>query len=492
MSQDISRRALLSGAAVTVSAVAGAGILGAGRAGAAPRGGTVDAIVVGGGLSGLAAAKSLVASGASVLVLEARNRAGGRVHNIKSPKVGATLDAGAEFIGPTQDHIAALAREYGVSTIPTYNQGDSIFWNSGTATRMSAALPLPIIPAAPQALGGLTKAQVEALAGFPVGQPWKHPNARYLDSITWQRYIDTTVTDPTAKMLMTVAMSAALSVRADEVSALYFLNYIAAAGDEQNPGTLIRLLSTDGGAQERIFVGGAAQVPLRMARALGNRIVYNAPVRSIGWSGTRATVRSDAGTFTARKVIVAMSPAISDQIRYLPGLPAPRVGLTRGYQMGSISKFSALYKRPFWREKGLSGQVYGNGRPIDVTFESYTEGQHILMGFISADAMRRLDHAPESQLVRECIENFVEYFGPEARDYIDYANFKWDLEPWSRGGPVAVSAPGTLTRFGPALRDPVGPIHWAGTETADFWTGYMDGAVRSGQRAAREVLGGLR
>ena len=114
------------------------------------------------------------------------------------------------------------------------------------------------------------------------------------------------------------------------------------------------------------------------------------------------------------------------------------------------------------------------------------------MGFISADAMRRLDHAPEHQIVRECIGNFVDYFGPQARDFIDYGIFKWDLEPWSRGGPVAVSSPGTLTRFGPALREPVGPIHWAGTETADYWTGYMDGAVRSGKRAAREVLGALR
>ncbi|MGV9714052.1 flavin monoamine oxidase family protein [Gordonia sp. NPDC003424] len=492
MSQHISRRTFLSGAAAAAGAVAGAGILGSGPAGGAPRERTADVIVVGGGLSGLAAAKSLAAAGTSVLVLEARSRAGGRVHNITTPILGATVDAGAEFIGPTQNHIAALAREYGVGTIPTYNQGDSIFWNSGTATRMPSALPLPAVPAAPQALGGLARAQIEALAGFPVGQPWKHPNARYLDSITWQRYIDSTIADPTAKALMTVAMSAALSVRADEVSALYFLNYIAAAGDEQNPGTLIRLLSTDGGAQERLFVGGAAQVPLRMARALGSRMIYNAPVRSIGWTGQAATVKSDAGTFTARRVIVAMSPAISDQIRYLPGLPAARVGLTRGYHMGAISKFSALYKRPFWRDKGLSGQVYGNGRPIDVTFESSTEGHHILMGFISADAMRRLDHASEAQLVAECIDNFVEYFGPEARDHLDHANFKWDLEQWSRGGPVAVSAPGTLTRYGSALRDPVGPIHWAGTETADFWTGYMDGAVRSGQRAAREVLAGLR
>ncbi|MGC5258356.1 flavin monoamine oxidase family protein [Gordonia sp. DT218] len=491
MSQHISRRLFLGGALAGAGTVAGAATLGPGRAAAAP-GDTVDAIVVGGGLSGLSAAKTLSESGASVVVLEARNRAGGRVHNITTPRRGATLDAGAEFIGPTQNHIAGLAREYDVRSIRTYNQGDSVFWNTDNGTRMPAALPLPAEFSTLEALPALARAQAEALLPFPVGEAWKHPNARYLDSITWQQYTDSVTTDPTARMLTSIAMSAALSVRPDEVSALYYINYIAASGDENNPGTLIRLLSTDGGAQESLFEGGAALIPLRMANALGPRVVYNAPVRSIDHTGGIASVSSDAGTFRARKVIVAMSPAISGQIRFRPGLPAARVALSRGFHMGAVSKFSALYRRPFWRDKGFSGQVIGNGRPIDVTFESHAEDRHILIGFISADAMRRLDHAPESQIVRECVGNFVDYFGPEARDLIDYGVFKWDLEEWSRGGPVAVSSPGTLTRYGPALRDPVGPIHWAGTETADYWTGYMDGAVRSGRRAAREVLDDLR
>lgn len=490
MSRAIPRRAILGGAAA-LGAAAATSYLGTAPSRALP-GQVVDVAVVGGGLSGLAAAKDLAAAGASVVVLEARERAGGRVHNITSPKIGATLDAGAEFIGPTQNHIAALAREYGVRTLRTYNAGDSIFWYSGRPERMSAALPLPIDPATAEAGPALARVQADALAGFPVGEPWKHPNARHLDSITWKQYTDQMVSSPKARALMAVAMSAPLSVRPDELSALYYLNYIAACGDEQNPGTLIRLLSTDGGAQESFFDGGAALIPLRMAQALGSRMIYRAPVRSIETDRGAATVITDAGEVRARKVIVAMSPAICNQITYRPGLPAARVGLTRGYHMGAVSKFSALYKRPFWRDKGLSGQVYGNGRPIDVTFESYAEGHHVLMGFISADAMRRLDHASESQIMTECVQNFVDYFGPQARDLLDHAIFKWDLEPWSRGAPVAVSSPGTLTRYGTALRDPVGPIHWAGTETADYWTGYMDGAVRSGRRAAREVLGALR
>ncbi|ORM31779.1 FAD-dependent oxidoreductase [Williamsia sp. 1135] len=491
---SLNRRRLLGGVAVGAAGLAlGGRMFGAGVASASPGGSigaqTYDAVVVGGGLSGLAAAKTIAEAGRSVLVLEARERAGGRVHNISTPKLGVTLDAGAEFIGPTQTHIAALAKEYGVASLPTYNEGDSVYWNSGRRSTMPSALGLPIDPASPEAALALSQLELEPLLGFPVGEPWKHRDAAYLDSVTWQQWLESRTISPTARMLLSLASSAALSVEAHELSALYFFNYVASAGDEANPGSLIRLLSTAGGAQERLFVGGAALIPLRIANALGERVVYNAPVRSIGWTDEVATLESDAGTVKAKKVIVAMSPAISGGIDYRQGLTSARAGLHAGYRMGAISKFAAVYREPFWRKKGLSGQVIGNGDPIDVCFENYAEGNHVLMGFISADSMRRLDQAPEEQITAECTQNFVDYFGPEARDHVDHGIFKWDLEPWSQGGPVAVSRPGTLTRYGAALRAPVGPVHWAGTETSDYWTGYMDGAVRSGQRAAKEVLG---
>ncbi|WP_067699616.1 flavin monoamine oxidase family protein [Nocardia jejuensis] len=489
---EIDRRTLLRGA--VLGAVAGTALGAAGLAGAAPMRRApaavrdADVIVVGGGMSGLAAAKALRSAGRRVLVLEARERAGGRVHNV-STLGGVSVDGGAEFLGPTQDRIAALATEYGVTTLPTYNQGESVFWIEDVAHRVPAAVPLPVLPGTAETAAALAEIDLTAV-GFPVGEPWRHRDAAYLDSITWQDWIDSHARTYEGRLFLALAESAPLSVRPHELSALFMMNYFASAGNERNPGSFERLLSVEGGAQERFFDGGAALVPLRMAATMDEAMVYGAAVRSISQlPGGALEVASARGTFTADKVIVAMSPAISDRIDYRPGLPADRTELCRGYTMGRIAKFLAIYDRPFWRDNGLSGQVIGDGTPIDVTYESYGGGHAVLMGFISADAMAALDPVPDQDFVDRCLDSFVRYFGPEARTrLVDHGFKKWDDDPWSWGGPTATTRPGILTRFGPSLREPVGGIHWAGTETADFWQGYMDGAIRSGERAAAEIL----
>lgn len=484
MPVNISRRTILRGAAVAagvgmVRPAAAFGTPGANR--------DADVIVIGGGMSGLAAAKSLRAGGQRVLLLEARDRPGGRVFNATT-KGGITIDGGAEFLGPTQDRIAALAAEYGVPTLPTYNQGESLFSIQGVLHKVPAGIPLPVLPGTLETAAAMVRIDTTAI-GFPVGEPWKHPDAAYLDSITWQDWIDANATTYEGKLFLALAQSAPLSVRPHELSALFMMNYFAAAGNEQSPGSFARLLGVDGGAQERFFDGGAALVPLRMAESMADGIVYGAPVRAVDQSGSHMEVFTDRGSFRAGKVVVAMSPAISSRIEYRPGLPSERIELVRGYKMGRIAKFLAVYDRPFWRENGLSGQVVGDGSPVDVTYESYGQGHHVLMGFISSDAMADLDNRPDRDLVESSLDCFVQYFGPEARTRaLDYGFKKWDNDPYSWGGPTATTRPGILTRFGPALRDPVGGIHWAGTETADYWQGYMDGAIRSGERAAREIL----
>lgn len=454
--------------------------------------GTVhDCIIVGAGLSGLAAARQLTQAGRSVVVVEARNRPGGRVVNVNTLSGNLHFDGGAEFVGPTQNHIQELADHYGVGTFPTYNEGNNLYYRDGTITPYPAAVGIPIDESAPEVVAGITKLTTICLSITP-GKPWEHPLALYWDSITFKDWIDRTVITADARLLFGLICSSTLSVGPDEVSALFMFSYIASAGDEQNPGTMFRLLNTDGGAQERFFDGGAYRVPEAMANELASRIVYEAPVSSIDTRSGKAVVRTDAGTFTGKRVIVAMSPAIAGRISYPGGLSIARNRLHAGTRMGYEGKFQAAYDEPFWRDRGLSAQVIGNGSPIDVTFETYSQGKYWLMGFISGENMRRLDTAPVPVLLKQCMDSFVEYFGTDARTKAVDRGFKrWDFDEYSWGGPTGLPAQGLLTRAGTALRQPNGLIHWGGTEAAFYWQGYMDGAVTSGYRTADEVHAAL-
>jgi monoamine oxidase len=452
---------------------------------------SADVVVVGGGLSGLVAARDLIAAGRSVVLLEARDRAGGRVYNMPLGD-GTTSEGGAEFIGPTQDRIAALAADMGVATFDTYNTGDNVYWRSGKRSTYSTSGLLGAVPPDPGVVD-LEPALLllGSMAGsITPGQPWKCANAEEWDSqsfYTWSR--EHTVSDG-ARVLFDEFISSALSIRSKEVSLLYVLNYIASAGNESNKGTVDRLINTKGGAQQSRFVGGSALVPLNLAAKLGPSVVrYNAPARSITDDGSQVTVVADGITVTARYAVVAMSPAVAGKIDYLPTLPAARRQLMQRYPMGSVAKFVAVYPTPFWRSSNLTGQAVSDVGPIDVTFDnSPPDGSRgIMMGFVNQSNIRKLDGASADDLAKACLGSFVNFFGSQAASPVRTAFQRWDNEDWSGGGPVGIAPPGVLTEFGPALAAPCGRIHWAGTETADFWTGYMDGAVRSGERVAKEV-----
>jgi len=487
MAPKISRRTALAGAIG-----AGTAAIAAPRAAAAaPTVVSADVIVVGGGLAGLSTARRLVAAGKEVLVLEARDRVGGRVKSMVNP-VGTTVDLGAEFVGPTQDHILAMAAELGVRTIRTYDTGKNVYHRAGTRRLYDAGGILGPIPPDLGALeAGLAMVMLNDLAKeIPVGRPWEHRDAAELDASTYAEWVNKHSLTDGARFLLGLALSSALSVRPYEVSLLYWLNYVAAAGNETTVGTVQRLASTTGGAQESILEGGAQQIPIRMAAALGARVRLNSPVRSISQTATGVSVVTDTASYQAQRVVVAMSPAMNATIAFTPALPPARLQLSQRLPMGSIGKALTVYPTPFWRGQGLTGQAASDGGPIDITFDGSptADGHGVLVGFISANEMRRLDNADEAQVKAECLAALVRYFGPQAANPIGFTLQRWDREEWSRGGPVGIAGPGVLSTLGPALREPHGRVHWAGTETADYWTGYMDGALRSGERVAAELL----
>jgi monoamine oxidase len=492
-SKGITRRRLIGTAAAGATTIA---LPATSRAATAGGSRAADVVVVGAGLAGLTAAREVAKAGRSVIVLEARDRVGGRVlnHSIGS---GDYAELGGMFIGPTQDRMKALATEVSVGTFPTYNTGNNVFWANGRRLEYPSDTPFGTAPPDPVVAGDIALAvtQLDEMSkNVPVDSPWSSSSAEEWDRQTLDTWLREHTSGSAEFMAVTSAATEAIfGCEPRDLSLLYTLFYIAASGDEQNAGTFERNFNTAGGAQENRFIGGAQTVPLRVASQLGKKIVLSAPVHRIEQSSSGVTVLSDTVTVTGKRVIVAIPPTLAGRIRYEPALPPLRDQLTQHMPQGTMMKFEAIYDKPFWRDKGLSGQVVSENGPVKVTFDTSPQDgtPGIMMGFIGGHEARAWQNRPADERRAAALRNLANYFGDEALNPSQVVEFNWSTEVWNRGCPVAVLAPGTLIDFGAALRTPVGRVHWAGTETSTYWNGYMDGAVRSGERAAQEVLAGL-
>ncbi len=454
----------------------------------------VDVAIIGGGLSGLAAAKDLAKEGKTFAVLEARNRVGGRVLNLNLTR-GDVEELGAEFIGPTQDRVLALAEELGIETYYTYNDGDSILhYQNQSAKYSTLTSPFGLPPVDDKVLEELGQfiAQIDQWTGeINVSAPWTHPMADYWDSITLDSYARQNLTQAESLFFMQTATTTIFSAEMKELSLLYTLSYVASAGNETLPGTFERLIGTKDGAQESRVYGGTQLLAIKLAAKLGSEnIRLNTAVRKITLQGDVYLIEADDLSLTATKVVVAMSPPMASRIIYHPLLSAGRDQLTQRMPMGAVGKGLAFYRTPWWRDAGLNAQAISDSGVIHSTFDNTPPSNDFgaLMGFIEGDSMRRLDNLSEDEAKDLVAQSFMDIFGPAARNYTSIFIQRWDEEEFSRGGYVANAGPGVLTQYGPYLTLPNGGIHFAGTETADYWKGYMDGAIRSGERAAAEIL----
>jgi len=437
-----------------------------------------DVVVVGAGFAGLSAARELVRLGYDVVVLEGRDRVGGR--SSTTTIAGTPVDLGGTFVGPTQDAVIAPAKELGCQTVPTHSHGKNLIrWRGRVRSYRSTIPRLSIIE-----LLDVSRIQwrfERVSRRVPVNEPWTSPIADILDSKTldqWLRYVHA---NASTRDLMAIMARVTWGCEPEEVSMLHAVRYVKAAGG------LGRMLDVEGGAQQERFPGGTQQIALRVAEELGPRVVLNAVVHSIErhTDGT-LTVGSDRGDVGAKAVIVAVPPAHRAGIAFDPALPPEYEKLAQHWPQGSLSKAYVAYETPFWREDGCSGEALSDEGPVFITFDvSPTDaGPGILLGFTDA---RTFDPLTAEQRRAQALEGFVMLFGDAAALPIDYVDHCWGTEEFAPGGPTAAVPPGSWTTYGPWLRKPVDGIFWAGTETADEWTGFLDGAVRSGRRAADEV-----
>ncbi len=452
-----------------------------GRREAAPR--EADVVVVGAGLAGLAAARALRAAGRSVVVLEARDRVGGRTLNEPIAE-GKVVELGAQWVGPTQDRINALIGELGLETFPTYSAGTNLFERGGRIGRYEGTIP-KVNPIGLAEVGVVLKRLNSMASAVPPAAPWRAPKAATWDGQTFESWMRRNVRTGVARDILRLAIIGVWAAEPRDVSLLHVLFYIRSAG------SIEILTDTEGGAQQDRVVGGTQLISMRMAEELGPGVVeLGTPVRRIVHGPDGVEVTSDRLTVRAGRAIVAIPPTLAGRIAYDPPMPAIRDGLSQRMTQGSVVKCMAVYERPFWRDRGLSGAVTSVTGPVSVGFDnSPPDGSPgVLLGFLEGRAAREamdLGRDERRSMVAAC---FARLFGPEAADPVHYVDQAWAAEEWSRGCYGGFMPPGAWSDNGPALRDPIGPIHWAGAETATVWNGYMDGAVGSGREAAAAVL----
>ncbi len=452
------------------------------RATADDAGRQADVAVVGAGLAGLSAARVLAAAGVRVLVHEARDRVGGRLYT-RPAADGTPLDLGSQWIGPTQRRIGALAAAVGVATFKTHDSGGIVHYRDGERHTYVGAMPTAEIVVSADVIEAILALNKLANA-VPLEAPWAAREAATWDAQTLATWLDAHVASDGARALLTLGIEAVFSAEPRDLSLLHVLFYIHSAGG------LMDLLGVTGGAQESRFSGGAQQVAERVAAALGDRVRLNAPVHTIWQDEQGVRVESAQGSVSARRAIVAIPPTLAGRIRYRPALPSHRDQLTQRMPMGAVARVQCLYPQPFWRDEGLTGQASSDSGAVRITFDNSPEsGQPgVLLGFVEGDEGRQWMRKPAEERRAAVLECLVRYFGERAGDPVEYVEHSWAEEEWTRGGYAAYMPPGVWTAYGEALRAPIGRLHWAGTETATVWNGYMDGAVQSGERAAAEVM----
>ncbi|MCD2170673.1 MULTISPECIES: NAD(P)/FAD-dependent oxidoreductase [Microbacterium] len=477
---------------------------------------TRDVVVIGAGAAGLTAANDLRTAGLSVVVLEARDRVGGRLWT--DVVDGAMLELGGQWVSPDQTALIDTVADLGLETYSRYREGDSVYVGPDGESKRFTGEMFPVAPETERAIDDITARLDQMVAEIDPDKPWAHPNAAEWDKISWDAWLrEQTDDDEAVRNLAFATGSAMLTKPTHTFSLLQSLLMAASAGSYSN------LVDADFILDKRV-AGGLQQVPELLAERLGDDVILNQPVRRIVWGAASATpaspadaatgqrvddlraltarvdaaksssdgvtVIADGVTVRARFAVLALAPVLYSRISFEPPLPRVQHQMHQHISMGFVIKVHAVYETPFWRDKGLSGTAFS---PYELVHEAYDNTNHgdergTLVGFVSdqnADDVFRLSAEERRERI---LESLSHYYGPEAKNPVVYYESDWGTEEWTRGAYAASFDMGGLHRYGADLREPVGAIHLACSDMAGAGYQHVDGAIRQGHRAADEIL----
>ncbi|HTR04209.1 MAG TPA: FAD-dependent oxidoreductase [Thermoanaerobaculia bacterium] len=445
---------------------------------------STDVVVVGAGFAGLAAARVLLRAGKRVVILDARDRVGGRV---KAGRIaGQTIDLGGQWVGPKQTRLLALLKEYGIATMPQYVKGRALVELAGHRF----AGPGEEVSLGKEGDAALAKALARIrwlVAEVPLETPWSAPNAAAWDRLTMADWIDGQTRDPRARAMLRLMVEGLYTAEPAQVSLLFFLSYI------KSGGSLEELWGTENAAQAYHVPGSMHQLAGRMGAELLDHLALGAPATAVIQDGEGVTVDTASGAWRGARAIVTVPLPLTVRLRWEPALPPARDALAQRSPMGSVIKYWVAYPEPFWRKRGWNGDVTSDRSPTSGFYDASPPDASVglLVGFIEADDALALTGRPTEERRRLVVARVADLLGPEGASPLDYVDNDWVAEPWTRGCYGVFMGPGTLTTLGPALRAPFERVHWAGTECSPIWSGYIEGALRSGESAAAEAVAAL-
>jgi putrescine oxidase len=442
-----------------------------------------DVAIVGAGPSGLAAATELRKAGLSVAVLEARDRVGGRTWT--NTIDGASLEIGGQWVSPDQESLIALIGELGLETFDRYREGESVYISAaGERTRYSGD-SFPVDETTEKEMDRLVALLDDLAAQVGPEEPWAHPMARELDTISFEQWLIRESDDAEARGNIGMFIAGGMLTKpAHAFSALQAVLMAASAGSFSH-------LVDENFILDKRVVGGMQQVSIRMAAALGDDVILDAPVRTVRWNSDGATVFADGDIeIHARRVVLAVPPNLYSRISYDPPLPRRQHQMHQHQSLGLVIKVHAVYDTPFWREDGLSGTGFGASEIVQEVYDNtnHQDSRGTLVGFVSdakADAMFELD---EQDRRARILESIAHYLGPKALEPVVYYESDWGSEEWTRGAYAASFDLGGLHRYGKDSRTPVGPIHFSCSDIAAEGYQHVDGAIRMGHRTAADIV----
>jgi putrescine oxidase len=441
-----------------------------------------DVVIIGAGVTGLVAAARLKQSGLSVIVLEARDRVGGRLWTNSID--GQMFELGGQWVSPDQTALLAMLDELGLETYSRYRAGDSVYIGAGGELRRFTGDIFPVAEATRTELERLIALLDELVAATDPAAPWDQPRADEFDRISFEAWLQDQTDDAEARANISLYVAEAMLTKpAHSFSLLQALLMAASAGSFSN------LVDADFILDKRV-VGGLQSVPLRLAdRMDADDLRLNHPVRSIAWGESGVEVFTDELGISARHAIVAVPPNLHSRIDYSPPLPRLRQQLSQHQSLGLVIKVHATYPTPFWRDNGLSGTAFS---PYEIVHEAYDnsnfgEAQGTLVGFVSdvkADRLLTLDAAERKHQI---LSSLAAYYGREAMNPSVYYESDWAAEEWTQGAYAASFDLGGLTRYGALQLEPVGPIRFGSSDLAGLGYQHVDGAIRVGERLADEI-----